>query len=99
MECDVIVRDKISIEDLHKMNVIDFMDMIFNNIKDYEKDDAIYTAKELEDLYPKLFSKYKLSQAIKNDHLPFFKSGRERFFRKSDIDNWIKNKKGSINGK
>lgn len=49
----------------------------------------VYTAKQLQNLYPKLFSKYKLDQAIKNENLPHFKSGRERYFIKSEIEKWI----------
>lgn len=54
-------------------------------------EEVIYTAKQLQEIYPKLFSKYKLHQAIETKNLPYFKNGRDRYFIKSEIDKWIKN--------
>ncbi len=54
--------------------------------------DTYYTAKQLINLYPNIFSKYKLAKYIKEDNLPFFKDGKERIFLKSNIEKWLENK-------
>ena len=84
------------IETLKELSAYDFIlgCVNFNNNK--TNDSVIYTAKQLQALYPKLFSKYKLDQAIKNENLPYFKSGRERYFIKSEIETWVKNKNRSL---
>lgn len=91
MEKDINV-----IETLKGLSAYDF---ILNCVGLGSEDNAnsiVYTAKQLQNLYPKLFSKYKLDQAIKNENLPYFKSGRERYFIKSEIDKWISNKNKAI---
>lgn len=81
------------IETLKGITVYDFlMNYLNQNNNDNKSSSVVYTAKQLQAMYPKLFSKYKLEQAIKNEHLPHFKSGRERYFVKEEIDTWIKNK-------
>ena len=77
------------------MSALELVMLLLNNNDDSQNtsNEIIYTAKELMSLYSKLFSKYKLSQAIKNEGLPYFKCGRERFFKKSDIDIWVNNKR------
>lgn len=54
--------------------------------------DIYYTAKELIELYPNIFSKYKLDKYIKEENLPFIKDGKERFFLKSNIEKWLEDK-------
>lgn len=77
------------IETLKGLSAYDFV-LNCVGLNDGNNSDAVvYTAKQLQNLYPKLFSKYKLDQAIKNEGLPFFKSGRERYFIKSEIEKWI----------
>ena len=57
-----------------------------------EEKDVYYTAKELINLYPNIFSKYKLAKYIKEENFPVIKDGKERFFRKSSVEEWLKNK-------
>jgi len=52
-----------------------------------------YTAKQLIELYPNIFSKYKIDKYIKYDNLPVLKNGKERFFLKSSVEMWLENKK------
>ena len=80
------------IETLKNLTAYDFIINCIGIKNSDGNSSEVYTAKQLQNMYPKLFSKYKLDQAIKNENLPFFKSGRERYFVKRDIDNWIKNK-------
>ncbi len=54
--------------------------------------DVYYTAKELIELYPNIFSKYKLDKYIKEENLPVIKDGKERFFLKSSIEKWLDDK-------
>ena len=54
-----------------------------------ENDDVIYNSQELLENY-QMFSKYNLYVAIKKENLPFFRIGHKRYFKKSAIDNWIK---------
>lgn len=81
------------INTLQELSAYDFI-MNCVGLRDNSKDaeSIIYTANELRAIYPKLFSKYKLDQAIKNDNLPCFRSGHERYFVKSEIDKWISDK-------
>lgn len=57
-----------------------------------EKHDTYYTAKQLIELYPNIFSKYKLDKYIKNDNFPVIKEGKERFFLKSSVEKWLEEK-------
>lgn len=57
-----------------------------------EEKDIYYTAKDLYELYPKMFTKYKLAQYIKNEDFPVIKDGKERFFLKSNVEKWLENK-------
>lgn len=57
-----------------------------------EEKDVYYTAKELIDLYPNIFSKYKLAKYIKDENFPVIKDGKERFFRKSSVEEWLESK-------
>lgn len=57
-----------------------------------EEKDVYYTAKELIDLYPNIFSKYKLAKYIKDENFPVIKDGKERFFRKSSVEKWLESK-------
>lgn len=81
------------IETLKGITAYDFIANCMGINSNESADSVVYTAKQLQTIYPKLFSKYKLDQAIKNENLPYFKSGRERYFVKSEIDTWIKNRK------
>lgn len=80
------------IETLKSLTAYDFIINCIGIKNNSNNSSEVYTAKQLQKMYPKLFSKYKLDQAIKNENLPFFKSGRERYFVKDEIDKWIKNK-------
>lgn len=57
-----------------------------------EEKDTYYTAKELIEMYPKIFSKYKLAKYIKEENFPVIKDGKERFFLKSNVEKWLENK-------
>ena len=61
------------------------------NIVNEEKD-VYYTSKDLIDLYPNIFSKYKLARYIKEENFPVIKDGKERFFPKSSVEKWLENK-------
>ena len=61
------------------------------NIVNEEKE-VYYTSKDLIDLYPNIFSKYKLARYIKEENFPVIKDGKERFFPKSSVEKWLENK-------
>ena len=61
------------------------------NIVNEEKE-VYYTSKDLIDLYPNIFSKYKLERYIKEENFPVIKDGKERFFPKSSVEKWLENK-------
>ena len=95
------MNEKEVYEYLKKTSFIDVLNLILsqNNNVNYEqqKDNMIYyTAKDLYRLYPNVFSKYKLDKYIKEDHLPYFKNGKDRLFLKANIDEWLKNKSNSF---
>lgn len=57
-----------------------------------EEKEVYYTSKDLIDLYPNIFSKYKLARYIKEENFPVIKDGKERFFPKSSVEKWLENK-------
>ncbi len=57
-----------------------------------EEKEVYYTSKDLIDLYPNIFSKYKLAKYIKEENFPVIKDGKERFFPKSSVEKWLENK-------
>lgn len=94
------MNEKEIYEFLKKTSFIDILNIVLNqnnNIKlEQDNNMVYYTAKDLYRLYPNVFSKYKLDKYIKEDHLPFFKNGKDRLFLKSKIDEWLKNKSDSF---
>jgi len=89
-------KDANIVETLKSLTVYDFiLNCVGLNSVD-SSESVVYTAKQLQSLYPKLFSKYKLDQAIKNEKLPYFKSGRERYFIKSEIEKWINSRNKTV---
>ena len=64
-----------------------------NNLEINDERDVYYTAKQLIELYPNIFSKYKIAKYIKEDNLPVIKQGKERYFLKSSIESWLEDKK------
>ena len=94
------MNEKEIYEFLKKTSFIDILNIVLNqnnNIKlEQDNNMVYYTAKDLYRLYPNVFSKYKLDKYIKEDHLPFFKNGKDRLFLKSNIDEWLKNKSDSF---
>ena len=82
---------------LKKTSFIDVLNLIFkqanNNISNIDNINTYYTAK---DLYPNVFSKYKLDKYIKEDNLPVIKNGKDRLFLKSSIEEWLKKKSDSF---
>ena len=63
-----------------------------NVISNLDEIDKYYTAKDLYQLYPNVFSKYKLEKYIKEENLPVMKQGKERLFLKTNVEKWLKSK-------
>lgn len=61
-----------------------------------EKDEKeiIYTINELIDNYS-IFTRYSINKAISEKDLPYFNLGSKKYFKKSEIDNWIKQQQKS----
>ena len=81
---------------LKNMSFEEVILMIINNnslnIKNDKNYDVYYTSKQLIELYPNVFSKYKIDKYIKNENLPVIKDGKERLFLKSNIEKWLQEK-------
>lgn len=58
-----------------------------------QRKDIYYTAKQLIEIYPNIFSKYKIDKYIKYNNFPVIKEGKERFFLKSSVEQWLENQK------
>lgn len=88
--------DKLTFDTLKNISVADLVLMIIENsnvkITEKENKNVYYTAKELIELYPNIFSKYKLDKYIKYDNFPVIKEGKERFFLKANVEKWLENK-------
>ena len=97
MKKGVIMQDKEIYEYLKKTSLIDVIELVArqNNLEIVkDKDvDVYYTAKDLFELYPNIFSKYKLDKYIKEDNLPVIKDGKDRLFLKSNVETWLKYKR------
>ena len=82
---------------LRNMTVGEFVQLILKheqvNSSGSKSEDVYYTAKELIQKYPNMFSKYKLDKYIKNENFPVVKEGKERFFIKSEVEKWLENKR------
>lgn len=77
---------------LKNVSLIDIIQMVskgVNNISNNEID-VYYTAQDLYDLYPTVFSKYKLNKYIKEENFPVIKNGKDRLFLKSSVEEWLK---------
>ena len=93
------MEDKNIYDFLKKTSLIDIINLInrVNNISITNNDvDIYYTAKDLYNLYPNVFSKYKLDKYIKEDNLPVIKDGKDRLFLKSNVEEWLKRKSDSF---
>ncbi len=81
---------------LKNLSLVDLITIVAENsdivVQEKSTNEVYYTAKELIKLYPNIFSKYKIDKYIKYDNLPYIKDGKERFFLKSQIDEWLSNK-------
>ena len=89
-------------EYLKHTSLIDIITMIAKqtNIQVNQSDTAVYyTAKDLIDLYPNIFSKYKLDKYIKEENLPVLKSGKDRLFLKSSVEDWLRKRNNIQIGK
>ena len=90
-------------EYLKNTSFVDILQLISkysNTTIDSRKDDDIYyTAKDLFNLYPNVFSKFKLDKYIKNENLPVIKEGKDRLFLKSHIEEWLRQRRESQYGK
>lgn len=88
---------------LKNTSFIDILKLIsnYNNIDiSTNKDvDIYYTAKDLFVLYPNVFSKFKLDKYIKEENLPVIKSGKDRLFLKSNVEEWLKHRSESQYGR
>jgi len=90
----LIEKNNFSIEDIKDMTISELIALITSNVsssssKDKQEDDIVYNSKQLLEKYP-MFTKYTLDIAIKKENLPFFRIGHLRYFKKSAVDNWIK---------
>ena len=90
-------------EYLKNTSFVDILQLISkysNTIIETQKDTEVYhTAKDLFNLYPNVFSKFKLDKYIKNENLPVIKEGKDRLFLKSSVEEWLKNRSKSQYGK
>lgn len=57
---------------------------------DNNDDDGYLTRKQVLEMYSPLFTSYALSQAIHTNGFPYVKRGNKYFFKKSEIDKWLK---------
>lgn len=64
-----------------------------NNVEPQEE---VYTINELLNNYS-LFTRYNINKSIIEKGLPYFNIGSKKYFKKSEIDNWIKNQTGRNN--
>lgn len=89
-------------EYLKKTSLVDILRLIStysNTIIDSKQSaDIYYTAKDLFNLYPNVFSKFKLDKYIKKENLPVIKEGKDRLFLKSSVEEWLKQKSESQYG-
>lgn len=95
----MIIEEREIYEFLKKTSFVDVITLINNynsKMKIENNIDTYYSAKDLYNLYPNVFSKYKLSKYIKEEKLPFINNGKERLFLKTDIDEWLKKKSDSF---
>lgn len=79
-------------EILKNVSLIDIFSLIAkrNNIQsNIENVEVYYTAKELYELYPNIFSKYKLDKYIKEENFPVIKHGKDRLFKKALVEDWL----------
>lgn len=53
-----------------------------------ETSDEIYSINQLIKKYP-IFTRYSLNKAMKENGLPYFSLGSKKYFKKSDVDNWL----------
>ena len=88
----------ITVEELKKMNLEDFLRFIIKDNKESLTKYEILDAKEMLEIYP-MFSKFTLDKAIKHQGLPFYKVGHKRYFEKSLIDQWICDRNLSLSEK
>ncbi len=62
------------------------------NIEQNSSNDQVYTIEQVIDKYS-FFTRYSLNKAIQEENLPYFKIGNKKYFKKSEIENWITNQK------
>lgn len=62
------------------------------NIDPNKNNDTVYTIEQVIDNYS-FFTRYSLNKAIVEENLPYFKIGNKKYFKKSEIENWINNQK------
>lgn len=91
------MKENITYNMLKNVSLADVIRIVIENgnldIKtDIEEKDIYYTAKELMDIYPNMFSKYKLAKYIREENFPVIKDGKDRLFRKSSVEKWIESK-------
>lgn len=87
-------------EFLKNISLVDIINLVvkknITNIhQDTQKEEVYYRTKDLIDLYPNIFSKFKIDKYIKNKEIFVIKDGKERIFLKSNIDEFLQRKKES----
>ena len=93
------MKDYATYNMLKNISLADVIRVVIENenieIKQVEQEerDVYYTANELIELYPNIFSKYKLAKYIKEENFQVIKDGKERFFPKASVEKWLENKK------
>lgn len=56
--------------------------------------EIIYTINDLIDNYS-IFTRYSINKAISEKDLPYFSLGTKKYFKKTEIDNWIQQQKSN----
>ncbi len=64
---------------------------ILENKIENEKE-IIYSINQLIDNYS-IFTRYNINKAITEKGLPYFHLGSKKYFKKKEIDQWIRNQK------
>ena len=59
-----------------------------------DEKEIIYTINDLIDNYS-IFTRYSINKAISEKDLPYFSLGTKKYFKKTEIDNWIQQQKSN----
>lgn len=76
-------------EQIKNMTLEELVLCVMNKHGNNDNDEQVYSIDQVISKYS-FFTRYSLNKAILEDNLPYFKIGSKKYFKKDDIELWIK---------